>query len=106
MQNNINETNEAILKKIEVSEKDIRKGEEIRVEANTNIKMLQDQYRTENKKLTDLGIDPKKEDEEIKKIDEEISILLKEIDADIPTDLISKYRNTGSGSIFAEVTDF
>ncbi len=96
---NINKTvnnDEEILKEIETKEKLIKKGEEIRVEANTNIKILQDQYRTENKKLTDLGIDPKKEEEEIANIENEINSLLDEIETDIPTALIESYDSNSN----------
>lgn len=89
--NKVVNDDEEILEKIEKNEKLIKRGEEIRVEANTNIKNLQEQYRTENKKLTDLGIDPKKEEEEITNIENEINDLLDEMEKEIPTKLIENY---------------
>lgn len=87
-------TNEEILKKIEAMEKDIKKGEEIKVESNTNVKILRSQYEEKNNELKALGINPKKEQEDIAKIDEEMKRLLSEIESKIPSDLIKKYTST------------
>lgn len=87
-------TNEDILRKIELMEKEIKKGEEIKVEANTNVKILRSQYEEKNNELKALGIDPKKEKEAIAQIDEEITKLLSEIQDKIPSDLIKKYTST------------
>lgn len=88
MKNNENK----ILSKIEALEKTLKRGEEIQIEANANIKNLQSQYREENAKLKELGVDPKKEAEALKQIEEEIEQLLKEVEEEIPHEIIKNYN--------------
>lgn len=102
----MNNNENKILSKIEELEKTLKRGEEIQIEANANIKNLQSQYREENAKLKELGVDPKKEEEALKEIDAEIEKLLKEIDKEIPHEIIKNYNGNiyglenGDNSIF------
>lgn len=88
----INNGNNKLLSRIEEIEKTLKRGEEIQIEANANIKNLQSQYREENAKLIELGIDPKKEEDELTVIDQEIEKLLKEVETEVPHEIIKNYN--------------
>lgn len=74
-------------------EKDIRKGETLKVQAETMVRTLQEQYRRNSASLKALGVNPKKAEEDLKTIDLEIEEKLKKLKSLVPTDVIEKYEN-------------
>ncbi len=82
-----------IVKIIEDKEKEIKKGETIKIQAETTVKNLRDQYRRVEEDLKELGVDPQKAKEELIDLDKLIEGKLAELDTLIPTDVIKKYEN-------------
>ena len=74
-------------------EKDIRKGETLKVQAETMVRTLQEQYRRNSASLKALGVNPKQAEEDLKKIDLEIEEKLNKLKSLVPTDIIQKYEN-------------
>lgn len=65
--------------------KQIEAGKMKKIQAETRISSLQDQYKRTAEEIKDLGIDPKKAEETIKALEEEIAKEMEEIKALLPT---------------------
>ncbi|HCL4480225.1 TPA: hypothetical protein N2D99_002313 [Clostridium botulinum] len=82
-----------IVKIIEDKEKEIKKGETIKIQAETTVKNLRDQYRRVEEDIKELGVDPQKAKEELIDLDKLIEEKLAELDTLIPADVLKKYEN-------------
>lgn len=83
----------AIIDDLNKLEKDIRKGETLKVQAETMVRTLQEQYKKNSQSLQALGVNPKQAEEDLKKLDLEIEEKLKKLKSLVPTDVIAKYEN-------------
>lgn len=88
-----------IAKIIEDKEKEIKKGETIKIQADTTVKNLRDQYRKVDEDLKALGVEPKKAKENLDDIDKMIQAKLTELATLIPSDVIKKYENYDFSSV-------
>jgi|HigsolmetaAR206D_1030411.scaffolds.fasta_scaffold00003_103 predicted nucleic acid-binding Zn-ribbon protein len=76
--------------KLEYLKKKIEEGKMRKIQAETRISSLQDQYKKTAAELKALGIDPKKAEETIRQMEAEIEKELAEIEALLPDpDLLS-----------------
>lgn len=72
--------------------KDIRTAENIKIQADTRLESLEEQYADINNEFKELGIDPKDAVTEKEKIEQEMNKLEQEINELLPKEVIDAYK--------------
>ena len=83
-------TKEQRTKKIEEAEKIVREAEALRTASLTMKEQYEKDLKTCEEELVKLGTTPDKVEEKIKEVSEEMDTLLKEIEDNLPIELLKK----------------
>ncbi len=86
----MNLTKEERIKKIEEAEKIVKEAESLRTASFTMKQQYEKDLKECEEELNKLGTTPEKVDEKIKEVEEEMDTLLKEIEENLPIDLLKQ----------------
>lgn len=77
-------TNDKITQEIERISKGLKGAETLKIQSETQLDTMRNQYKKVEGEITDMGIDPKKSKEALDSMDAEMETLLAEIKALMP----------------------
>lgn len=81
-----------VTKKVEEIEAAIKRGETVRIQAQTRLDTLKEQRKDNTDEMKALGINPDKSAEELEKLSNEISAEIEALENIIPYDVIQSYQ--------------
>lgn len=76
--------NDALTLKVETLSKQLKQAETKKIQDETELKTLRSQYEKVAGEIKQMGVDPKKAQDELKSMDDEINELLLEIEKSMP----------------------